>query len=75
MNKKMDKENTLENLLFSYIGGSVILLIGLIVLYDTFTNQSKDDHSPLHPYRNGLVGGCVFVICGIIVIIMKIIGY
>lgn len=64
----------LGTLLYSYVGGLVLLLLGIIKVYRMSKSNDKVDGSILQPYLRGWFTGIALIVLGIVVIILKLMG-
>jgi len=58
----------------TYIGAFLCILIGALALIHSIKKGDVAPNSPLQPYISGIVGGLIFILVGIIVIVNKILG-
>ena len=58
----------------TYIGAFLQIVIGLVLFFVTIKQGDVAPSSPLQPYISGIVGGLIFILVGIIVIVNKILG-
>lgn len=62
-----------DYLISNYIGSPIFFSLGLIIF--TFTVRGKKyPNSALQPYTSGIISGVGFMVMGIVILIMNLIG-
>ncbi len=64
----------LESLLFSYLGGFLLIILGVWMIRCTIKNPQLHKGSPLQGDMNGWAAGVIGIGMGLLIIIMKILN-
>lgn len=67
-------QNIVEQIVTSYWGGFLSILLGVLLIYYTIKNPQKDKYSPLQGDIRGGAGGICLILVGIGVIVFKFLG-
>jgi hypothetical protein len=63
-----------DYLLSNYIGSPIFILMGIINFLITTKYIKKDRKSALQPYTSGIVASIGFMIIGIVILFMNLLG-
>ncbi len=64
----------IESIVTSYCFGIFALFFGIYELFDTLKNTPRETNLSLQPFQRGIFGSIGFIILGIAIIYLKIVG-